>query len=313
MVAITGLGVMLLLVRLPQTFVFLAPLWLMVTALFSPVIPLADSIIARMSLRHGLNYGSMRLWGSVGFALTAVGCGALWERLGFRMMFVIASISLFFVLFLASRLLEESPASSIRQDNPSFREIGQDGGLLILLVTSFFVGASINTSIIFDGIYMSSLGGTGALIGLMFSLAACGELPMMYYRDAIARRLSGPKTLLLSYGLFIMAFSGYALAWHPWMLLCMAMIKGLGFGLFFVSAVQFLNERVPESWASTVQSLFAASTFGLAPLIAAPLGGELYDRFGPKAVFVGGSLFVTGAALIMLVAMLKGIVTEEST
>jgi PPP family 3-phenylpropionic acid transporter len=132
----------------------------------------------------------------------------------------------------------------------------------------------------------------------------------MQYRDRLARRLSGPTTLLLSYALLLTAFLGYVLAWHPQMLLCMAFVKGLGFGLFFVSVVKLINERVPENWASTVQSLLSASMFGLAPLVAAPVGGELFDRFGPKTVFIGSSLSVTIAALLLFIAMIKGLLAD---
>jgi len=160
---------------------------------------------------------------------------------------------------------------------------------------------------------MNSLGGTQVFVGLMFGVTAFSELPTMHYNMAIARRLGGPKTLLLASGLIATAFLGYTLAWQPWVLLFTAMFKGLGFGLFWVSTIRLTNERAPESWASTVQSILTASAFGLAPLIVSPLGGEIYDRFGPKAVFLGNSLLVGGAMLVFIVAIVKGVFTGSET
>lgn len=310
MVAITGFGLMMFFVRLPHSFILVAPLWLVMTVFMCPIMPIADSVISGMAVRHSLNYGSMRLWGSASFAVTSVGCGALWPWIGFGAMFIVAGLSfLGIVLFFASKL-EEAPAPVEPQSRPSFWEIRRDRGLIILIITAFFIGASMNISIVYDGIYMTTLGGTGLLIGLMFSLTAAAELPMMHYRERIVRLLSIPGTLLFAYVLFIVAFLGYALAWRPWMLLITSAIKGLGFGLFFSSAVQFISERVPESWSSTIQTIFTASMFGVAPLFAAPLGGELFDRFGPKAVFIYGSLSVIGATSILLFAIGKGIFVE---
>lgn len=306
---IGGFGFVLLLAAFPSTFVVWIGLRLLMAFSICPAFPLADSMIARMSSRYRLNYGSMRLWGSLSFALAAIGCGTLWEHLGFRTMFVVAGLSFFPVMFFASRL-EEGPVAIEHQKSSSLWKIRRDPGLIVLIIASFFVGASIHISVTFDGIYMGYLGGTQAFIGLLFGVAAFSELPTLHYREAIARRLTGPKTLLLGYGLFITAFLGYVAVWRPWMLLLMGMIKGLAFGLFQSSTVRLVSDRVPQNRASTVQSLVRMSAFGLAPLIASPLGGELLDRFGPKAIFLGNSLLVGGAALVLAFAIVKGIFTD---
>jgi MFS family permease len=186
-------------------------------------------------------------------------------------------------------------------------------GVVVLISTSFLMGASVHASIMFDGLYMNYLGGTELLVGLLFGLTAFAELPTMHYSGGIIRRLSGPKALLLAYGLFITAFVGYTLARQPWMLLLMGIVKGLGFGLFYVSTVRLLTERTPEHWASTIQSILITSAFGLAPLLASPLGGEIYDRFGPKTIFLGTSLLVAGAALILLIAIIRGVFADSTS
>jgi PPP family 3-phenylpropionic acid transporter len=233
----------------------------------------------------------------------------LWQQLGFEAMFVIAGIAFLPALFFASSL-EEGRGEAGEQVKVSLWEIRHDIGLVILVVASFLVGATIHLSLVFDGIYMNYLGGTQVLVGLMFGVTAFSELPAMHYSLAFIRRLGGPATLLLACSLLMLAFVGYTLAWQAWMLLVTAMIKGLGFGLFWVSTIRLTNERTPESWASTVQSILTASSFGLAPLLASPLSGELYDRFGPKAVFVCGSLLVGGSTLIFLVAIFKRVFTD---
>ena len=304
-----GFSLMLILAIFPHTFVFWGILRLGMAFFATPIFPLADSIIARMSIRHHLNYGSMRLWGSFSFALTAIAGGALWQQMGFEAMFVIAGIALLPALFFASSL-EEGPGEVEQQVKISLWEIRNDIGLVFLVTASFLVGATIYLSLIFDGIYMNSLGGSQVFVGLMFGVTAFSELPTMHYSFTIIERLGGPKTLLLACSLLMLAFVGYTLAWQPWMLLFTAMIKGLGFGLFWITTIRLTNERAPESWASTIQSILTASSFGLAPLLVSPLSGELYDRFGPKAIFVCGSLLVGGSALIFLVAIFKRVFTD---
>jgi len=63
--------------QFPDSFLGIALLMLPLAFCFSPVMSIADSLVARMAQRRNLNYGSMRLWGSVGFASAAFLFGAV--------------------------------------------------------------------------------------------------------------------------------------------------------------------------------------------------------------------------------------------
>lgn len=81
--SLAGLGIGLVLLSFPRSFLALAPLMALMALVRSPIGPVADSLVARMSARHRLNFGGMRLWGSLGFALVAIISGALWQAVGY--------------------------------------------------------------------------------------------------------------------------------------------------------------------------------------------------------------------------------------
>jgi MFS family permease len=128
----------------------------------------------------------------------------------------------------------------------------------------------------------------------------------MFYGQRIAQRLHGPNTVILAYGLMAGAYLGYVLLANPRVMPFFSILKGLGFGLFFTNTVRILNERTPEEWASTAQSLMSVGMFGLAPLVAGPLGGLIHDAFSPGAVFGLGILALALAALVLGWAALRG-------
>jgi PPP family 3-phenylpropionic acid transporter len=307
-VAIAGSALTFFLLGIPRTFTGLVWLVILLSFFFTPIVPLADSVVARMAARHGLNYGRMRLWGSFGFATVAVICGFIWERVGFAPMFAVTSLMLIPVIWYAGWL--EEGTTAVHQSRRSPLVILQDSGLMIILAASFLVGLAIAVSVIFEGIYMDSLGGSKAQIGLLFGVAAFSELPTMYYSGLLGRYLRGPKVLLLAYGLMGGAYLGYALIHTPGMMLLLAAVKGLGFGLFFVSTVRLVDARAPEEWSSTAQAMLSAGIFGVAPLIAGPLGGAIYDSLGVAAVFLVGATAVGLAAVVILVAMVSRVLEE---
>jgi MFS family permease len=89
------------------------------------------------------------------------------------------------------------------------------------------------------------------------------------------------------------------------MLLALALLRGFGFGLFISATIRLLDERAPDAWSSTVQSLREIGMSGLAPLIVAPIAGEVYDRFGLDAVFLLAATATGLAAMVLLVAAVR--------
>ncbi|MFN2152535.1 MAG: MFS transporter, partial [Anaerolineales bacterium] len=63
-----GWAVSLFFLQFPNTFAQFVMVLLPLAVLNSPVMAIADGLIARMAKRENLNYGGMRLWGSFGFA-----------------------------------------------------------------------------------------------------------------------------------------------------------------------------------------------------------------------------------------------------
>jgi MFS family permease len=303
---------MLMVTMFPRSFLFWVCCRAIMALFASPVTSLADSMISRMALTHKLNYGSMRLWGSLSFALMAATCGMLWERIGLRMMLPVTGLVFFCVVIVSAGLLDEGPPRNT--DTPKvgmWHILRQDMGLTVLTMASFLIGASVYLSVTFDGIYMTHLGGTQSMIGFMFGLTAFSELPTMHYNPALIRRFGGPHMLIVASGVMAAAFIGYSLAWEPWMLLVTAAIKGLGFGLFWAVNIRLISERAPEHLASTVQSIVTTATFGVAPVIFSLIGGEMLDAFGPRSIFFTTSACTCGAALILLIALARGIFQRE--
>lgn len=303
-IALIGLGVVIFLLRYPTSFGVLALLMLPLAVFTTPTMSISDGLVARMARRHHLNYGGMRLWGSFGFAISALIFGAVWQHLGFQPMFLVSSVLCLPLIWTAGKL-EEGP--TIEKDGRKpVGELLRDTGLVMLLLATFLAGISNSLSMTFEGVYVRSLGGGNFLIGMMIAFAAFSELPAMFYSQRIARRLRGTNTLLLAYTFTTSAYLGYILVSNPSLLPIFSILKGLGYGLNFTTVVRLLTERTPDELSSTAQSLMAIGWMGLAPLVAGPLGGLIYDAISPAAVFGLGVLAVVIAAAVVLFASIRG-------
>jgi MFS transporter, PPP family, 3-phenylpropionic acid transporter len=294
---VLGTTASLVLLMFPVGFVALLPLMALLAACYSPIVPLADTSIVGMAARQGLNYGGMRLYGSLGFALSAALFGAVWQYAGYRAMFAVGAGLSLVVAYLALGLDEAEPTE--RHHRVPLRSIAHDRLLIGVMVTTFLAASAIGMEFTFVGIYMSKLGGSGLLVGLIFAVAAMFELPGMRYSGALTARIGPGETLLLAYGLLVLAYLGYSAAPNPYVLLACSIFRGLGYGLFYVGTIRFLNERAPSEWSATVQGIMNATAYGLGQLITRPLGGRVFDAFGPRVFYLLCSILVAVAAGIM--------------
>lgn len=302
--SLAGTALALLVVPLPTSFIWFLPVVALLSAVGSASIPVADSLVARTAARRGLSYGKMRLWGSVSWAVVAAVGGALWEQAGFFTMFAVASL-LFLATIPSAGWLEEDRASD-SQVRPPLRFVIGDVRLRVVLLATLGLGTAMSAMYTFSAIYIDRIGGQ-SLVGLFAGVMAISELPVMHWSERIVRRLGGPLTLVLAYACFGIAYLALAFVQSPALLLGIAFLQGLGFGLFLPTTVRLFADWAPSEWSSTSQGILSAGLWGLAPLIAGPLGGIIYDNVGPIAVFFASAGVIALAALVIVLAQLASV------
>ncbi len=296
-ISILGTAIFVFLLKFPPTFVMIALVLAGMAFFASPILSIADGLIANMAATHQLNYGSMRLWGSIGFAASASLFGVIWQRFEFSPMFLIGAL-LFIPIFVIGSSLNPGLRASQSERQP-VSTVFRDVGMVLLIIIAFLMGISDSMARNFEGIYVLYLGGGNMLVGFLIGFSASSEILTMQFGHKVALRLNNAYTLILSLGLLIVAYIGYSLAPAAWVLLPLAVFKGLGFGLFFPNIVRIVNERAPQEWVTTAQSLRSVAMFGLAPLLGGPLGGWLLDAISPRSIFVV-SFLALGVAVILV-------------
>lgn len=293
-----GLGIL----QIPKTFLGMLPLILVYAIFRSPIQPISDSLIVRMAIRHNLSYGKIRQWGSVSFATVSLISGIVWKLMGYEWMFFAASVLSLLViipsLWLEPHDQEEQRKKSVGRG--SMLSTMKNPLLLVLVLATFLVGAALGIGRTFESVYINYLGGNRQLIGAFYAISAYSEIPAMVFARWILRRLNGKKILILAYTFILLAYIGYSLAQEPEWMLLLVVLKGVGFGLFFVTTVGLIDEIAPGHWKATAQSVVVAAGWGLGPLLATLVGGVVFDVWGPASVFLVNAGLVAVAIILFL-------------
>lgn len=304
-VCIVLTGISILLLGTSDKYVVLLPLMLLMSVVRSPIAGIGDGIVAKMAVQYNVNFGAMRMWGSLGFASIAILSGYIWQQTGYAPMFIAACIG-FIPVALTALLLDEEAVPP--RQGTTWGPLLRDPAMRTMLVVAFLMAGSLSMSGTFEGILMSSLGGGGLYIGLLLGVTGMSEIPMMRNSPRLSAWLGAERTLMLGCIIIACAHLAYAVSWSPNVLLVAAVLRGSGFGLSFVMMVSIVAARAPAGLAASSQAAVSAAGWGLAPLIGIPLSGLLYDATGgAKSVFLVCVVMACGAAATLAFGVWRGV------
>ncbi|MBN2046942.1 MAG: MFS transporter [Anaerolineaceae bacterium] len=284
-------------------------MWVLVAigAIFqAPLFTTSDSIQVRMAASHGLDYGKIRMWGSISFLILSISSGWLWQKIGLEYLFVVSMVAYLLQAFWVNLLDEPSPMSGARQlteKEKAWYVPLKDRSYLIFLLAIFFTGIAFSTFVSYVGIYVFSLTKSEIYVGVAMAMPAISEIFSMLTSRAAIRRF-GVFTMLMIGNIFVVLFTfGVGFIYQPAVILISNFLRGFGFGYYQVSYLTFVDQVAPQELTSTYQSLVGVFQFSLPSLLVMPLVGYIYDSVGINAVFKfsGGLGFIGFLLLLLLV------------
>lgn len=282
-----------------QTFVALAAFILLQAFVSAPLVSLADNAVMELLGDQKHLYGRLRLWGAVGYGMTALLSGAFIDRFGFQAS-VLIYVSLMLVTVLVSTRL---PAPQLRTP-PLLRDLGQmltNSRWMTFLASLFLVGACSAILNSFFVLYMQSIGASAAVFGLSIVVASLSELPVFFLAPRIVLRGNASLLLMIAFGTYAIRAFLCSLVTEPWMGVAVQLLHGLTFSALWTASVTYAREIAPPGWSATAQAAMGSVFFGVAVGAGALSGGILYANAGPVFTFrVAAVLALAGLVLFAL-------------
>ncbi|MGH6959465.1 MAG: MFS transporter, partial [Dongiaceae bacterium] len=260
----------------------------------SALTPLGDSLTMRLAASEGLDYGRIRLWGSLSFILAGAGAG--WLLAGRSTELILLLILIALVLTLAACvLLPEQRGAVAHGGLAGWRSLFGDRRFLWFLAAAGLIQASHAVLYGFSTLHWLAAGHDKDTIGALWAIGVVAEV-LLFAAGGRIIALLGPIGLLLVGGLAGVLRWTLA-AWFTTLpvLVIVQLLHGLTFGGTHLAAMYFLVRQVPPGLAATAQGLYGAiawgAVFGLAMLAA----GALYAAVGGGAFFAMAAMSLVGS------------------
>ncbi|MBF0108640.1 MAG: MFS transporter [Magnetococcales bacterium] len=246
-------------------------------------IALVETTAMETVTRHHWDYGRIRLWGSGGFIVLALGLGPLTDHLGLWLVPAALSLFLFLQTLIAVTLPDAEPchhhphAPPPRLFSPASVFWFNLMGLLMQLSHGAYYG--------FMSIHLENNGFSKTSIGFLWSLGVLAEIVILAGSNVILRRFGVSRVLIGSLILGVARWGIYALTLSWPFLILGQVLHAFTFGTFHIAAIRRVFETAHPRYRATAQSWFSSISYGAGLGTGLLVSGWLFDAIGAPALF----------------------------
>ncbi|RFU66362.1 MFS transporter [Peribacillus saganii] len=282
-------------------YVFIA-IAVLVAVFQSSVIPVSDSISLQFSTREKLNYGNIRLFGSIGFGLAVFIIGRLSETdLGLSVIFYAFSAAFIISSVLSLRMPNEN--SKARGNIFSgIKEIFRLRKFVIFLAITFLIFGPNLANNVYFGLFIEDRGGTYTGIGIAFLVAVLSEIPFMQVAGRMIDRIGIMNVVVLASAVSLVRWIFYFTQPSLEIVYVSAVLQGFSIGLFIPAGLRYVREIMPDHITVTAVTMYSAIGNGLGNWFSTFVSGVIYESFHIYAVYFFFAV-LAGAGLILSIWM----------
>lgn len=289
---------------LPATYTIVMVVSVLLALVWAPHTPLSDSIALSGVRRYGVDYASMRIWGSIfflltnvvgGYVLAAAGAGVvpLLMLCGFS---AIVVATLFVPRLGKPRLAAPTPAEALPQAVFALRQ-----PYFLLIITATALAQSSHAfAYAFSSIYWRTLGIGDGTIGLLWAFSVLAEVLMFVLSSRLFAHARPGVLLAVGTGVGALRWVLFPLIWPAGLgVPGFFFVQGLhafSFSLAFLGGQKMFSQSVPEERMGAAQG--AAFFLMMATLATFSLAsGPLYEAFGVHGYYAMAVVAAIGTLL----------------
>ena len=246
------------------------------------VLPQFEVITLGHLREQAARYSQIRLWGSIGFILTVIGMGALFERVSIAW-YPWVVIAVMASIILSSWLVPDSaPASDAgTPDDSRFLARLREPMLLAFFSASVLMQFSHGPYYSFITLYLEQLGYSRTIVGWIWALGVIAEVVLFMLMARVLARWTVRQVLITSLLLASLRWLLLGQLADVWPVLLLAqLLHAATFGSFHAASIHFIRHHFGPQQQGQAQALYAA-VWGIGGAIGALYAGHAWHHLGP--------------------------------
>lgn len=266
---------------------------------WSAALPLVEALTFTHLGTQANRYGSIRLWGSVGFILAVLGLGWLLDRLPLSTM-LWASFALLGGILACAMTLPEKREARHETDRQPIGDILRRREVRALFAACFCMAAAHGALYVFYSIYLVGRGYGTTTVGFLWTLGVLAEIVVFLYLPRLFHVFSLRAILLFSFACAFVRFLliGWCVDWLV-LILVAQVLHAATFGAYHAAAVAAVSRWFAGRHQARGQALYGSISFGAGGMLGGLLSGWSWDAMGAELTYTMSAAFaLAGMALL---------------
>ena len=252
------------------------------------VLPLTDSLTTSFCRENNKNYGSIRVIGSMTFAVASFLCGQLIKITNSDLMFFyVFMVSMIGCLIVTPTLdtntnIEQKEKLNLKEDLP---KLFKNKSYILILLCGVCVAGLTEGMMSFQGIYLMKLGAGTELVGLLTVFMVLPELFFMVKTKGLIEKYGMIKMIGFASCALLVRWIIYFTTSNPWLFMLATSMHGVAISIITISAFDFIGKVVDTKLHTTSMTVYTF-TIGVSYSLMKLLYGNMIDSFGFKSIFI---------------------------
>ncbi|MGN7760666.1 MFS transporter [Paenibacillus sp. 22594] len=264
---------------------------------YYPLFPLADTMAIKIAQRHGRNFITIRVFGSLGYSFFALTIGYVLRALGSSssiavcIVIVVIALLITFGLKDVKRTEENNKADTAASAEEPLKHGGLKQILLQKEVLWFFgsvfvlaIGYRMNEA--FLTLSLKAMNAGDEIIGWSLLASALSEIPVFFVLSKYGDRFKELPLLAFASLMFAARFLFMSLANEPGAVIAIQAMHSISFGIYYVTAVRYITRIIPDHLRATGMAIFTVVWSSAAGLLSGTFGGFIYEDAGRTVFYV---------------------------
>ncbi|MEL5213366.1 3-phenylpropionate MFS transporter [Serratia nevei] len=261
---------------------------------FSPLVPLTDALAGTWQKQIRMDYGRVRLWGSLAFVIGSALTGqlvAMWGHNAILYSLIFSVLAMLLGMLLKPSVMPQGEARTHSGAERSLWALLKEGPVWrFLLCVTLLQGAHAGYYS-FGSIYWQEAGYSASTIGYLWSLGVVAEVIIFASSNVLFRRWNARNLLLLSACCGVLRWSLMAYSTElGWLLLIQILHCGT-FTVCHLAAMRFIAARQGQE-VIRLQAVYSALAMGGGIAVMTVIAGFLFEHWQ------GGVFWVMAAVAV---------------
>ncbi len=260
----------------------------------------------RLATASPYPFGSIRLWGSILWAVAAQLSGYILDVFPSVTNFYVFAFSILLMLLATSMVYDVKP--EIKSDKKvNTKEVMKylftNKSFVSFMIIFFIFQGPAGANSIYLPLLIQEVGGSTTIIGTAFLFSTLSEIPAVLFSDRICKKISYRTLMIFAASVSLIRYAWYATMPSSTALVSMFFFQGITTIIFILVQVKIIIEIVDPQYVNSAYGISSMLGRGISALVFQIGSGFLIDAFGRSGYSIVYIIF----AFTMLVTILLSI------